>query len=325
MARKAWIGSFVAASLFAALAAAQDSHQAASGSAATGSSAFFGKSERRYTMNVSLHFLPLIHPSWTNVGGGRIGWIQESDGEKGLELLIGSDPTRAPRKINRWGFIAEHVSGTSASLIGIMSQSDEQSVDQAKAKLDSSEKEHVFKAIRSRSNGGEASSFTVPLPQTEDYTYQDVALLLSKVPKESPAVKKLKIPDGADSGFLFSVGELIDESVDRFCDSRKLNGAKRRQYAYNAALFDLSIVKSKFVKKSNINNKEYADLIESDFEARNRTTGKVSHFSIMYGTRGPISKIPIRITYKPRWWFYAELLLDENAGSVQTARKGGDR
>jgi hypothetical protein len=324
MVRKLWINSFIATSLLATLVAAQDSHPISSNSAATESSSFFGKNERNYTMNVSLHFLPLIHPSWNHVGGGRIGWIEEPGGEKGLELLIGSDPARAPRKINRWGFISEHVSGSSATLIGIMTQSDEQSADQAKAKLDGLEKEHIFKAIRSRSNGSEALSFTIPLPQTENYTYKDVALLLSKIPEEGP-VKKLKIPDGVDPGFLFSVRGLINESVERYRDSRKLKGIKQRRYAYNAFLYDLSIVDSRFVKKSDINGKEYYDLIESDFEARNNTTHKTSKFSIMYGAKGQLSQVPIHITYKPRWWLYAELLLDENAGMAQTARKSSDQ
>src|SRR5215216_1108953 len=38
-----------------------------------------------------------------NVGGARIGWLADERGSKGFELLIGSDPARAPRKINRWG------------------------------------------------------------------------------------------------------------------------------------------------------------------------------------------------------------------------------
>jgi hypothetical protein len=55
-------------------------------------SSAFGKRERTYTMNVSVELIPVIlHPSWKNVGGGRIGWIEGPEGEKGLELLIGSD------------------------------------------------------------------------------------------------------------------------------------------------------------------------------------------------------------------------------------------
>ena len=47
-----------------------------------------------------------------NVGGARIGWLGDQSGSKGFELLIGSDPARAPRKINRWGYIAEELRGS---------------------------------------------------------------------------------------------------------------------------------------------------------------------------------------------------------------------
>jgi hypothetical protein len=287
-------------------------------------SSAFGKRERSYTMNVSVELIPLIlHPSWKNVGGGRIGWIEGPDGEKGLELLIGSDPARTPRKINRWGFISEHVSGSSARLIGIMTQSDEQSVEQAKASVEKSAKGHVFKAIRSLLNDGEAHSFTTPLPQAENYTYKDVALLLSKIPESGSSVRQVRIPDNTDSGFLFSVRELINESVDNYCRSHNLHGTRPRRYVYNASLFDLSIVKSTLLKRENVNGKEYQGLIESEFKALNRATNKASSFTVTYGIDGQFFKIPVRIAYNPRWWFQAELLLDESVKAVQTAQKAG--
>jgi hypothetical protein len=312
--------------LLVSLVMAQNPFPTPTDPAAREGSSFSAKSERNYTMNVSVEFIPLIHPSWNNVGGGRIAWIEEPGGDKGLELLIGSDPARTPRKINRWGFISERVSGSSAGLIGIMTQSDEQSVDQAKASALKSEKEHIFKAIRSRLNGDEAQSFTVPLQRTENFTYKDAALLLSQIPEEGPSVRQLKIPAGADPGFLFSVKEFIRESVDKYCSSGKLSDIAPRQYVYNASLFKLTLMKSKLVKKLVVNGKEYHKLIESEFEALNKTTGKKSGFSITYGTDAQISNIPVRITYKPRWWFQAELLLDEGAaGMAQTAQKVGNQ
>jgi hypothetical protein len=206
-----------------------------------------------------------------------------------------------------------------------MTQSDEQSVEQAKASVEKSAKGHAFKAIRGRLNDGEAYSLTIPLPQIENYTYKDVALLLSKIPEKGSAARQIRIPDNTDSGFLFSVKELINESVDNYCKSHKLNGIKPRQYVCSASLFDLSIVKSKLLKKENVNGKEYQGLIESEFKALNRTTNKASSFTVMYGTDGQFSKIPVRITYNPRWWFQAELLLDENVQAVQTAQKAVDK
>ncbi len=312
----------LAAFFLVSFSTAQNPPQSPAGPAGPDNSLSLGKRERNYRMNASVNLI-LFHPRWSNVGGGRIGWIEAPGGEKGLELLIGSDPARTPGKINRWGFISEYVSGSSARLIGVMTQSDEQSVEQAKASVNKSEREHAFKAIRSWLNGSEAQSFTISLRQAENYTYRDVALLLSKIPEGNPAVKKLKIPAGADQGFLFSVRELIDESVENYRNTRKLIGTKQRQYVYNAALYDLSVAESDFVKKLTVNGKEYRDLIESEFKVLNKTTNRTSAFSVTYGTCGRIASIPVRIRYKPRWWFQAELLLDEDATAVQTARKAG--
>jgi hypothetical protein len=41
-----------------------------------------------------------------NVGSGRIVWRGSEGGDAGYELLIGTDPSIAPRKVNRWGYIA---------------------------------------------------------------------------------------------------------------------------------------------------------------------------------------------------------------------------
>ncbi len=45
----------------------------------------------------------------SDVGGARIVWRKDDNGRRGYEFLLGSDPTRAPRKINRWGFVREEL------------------------------------------------------------------------------------------------------------------------------------------------------------------------------------------------------------------------
>jgi hypothetical protein len=55
--------------------------------------------------------------------------------------------------------------------------------------------------------------------KTENHTYKDVAFLLGKIPAEGSSVRKIKIPEGVDPGFLFSTRELIDISVEQYRDS----------------------------------------------------------------------------------------------------------
>ncbi len=85
----------------------------------------------------------LFWVSRDNVGGARIGWLGDSSGSRGFELLIGSDPARAPRKINRWGYIAEELRGSHASTLGVMKQSNEDSIEEAKAKLRERKRRHA--------------------------------------------------------------------------------------------------------------------------------------------------------------------------------------
>ena len=325
MNRRTWIHIQPAVSLLFAFLLLLNSSLTSGTPTASGDSVMpaFKKKEYAYTMNVGARPM-LFWISWKNVGGGRISWIEKTDGGKGLELLIGSDPARAPRKINRWGYIAEQVSGSSSELVGIMTQSDEQSVEQAQSNIGQSSRIYAFKAIRCQSSGSEAQSFTIPLQWPEDFTYRDVSMLLSRIPAADSSMRHLKIPAGVDPGFLFAVKGMIEENVEKYRSSGELlNSVKPRRYIYNASLFALSMASSKFLNRMTLSGHEYQKLLESKFEARNDATGKTSSFSITYGTESPISKIPIRILYQPRWWFRAELVLDESVDMIDAGRKAG--
>jgi hypothetical protein len=120
---------------------------------------------------------------WTgrdNVGGARAVWHRGPDGAVGFELLIGSDPGRAPRRINRWGYIAEEVRGPEARLLGVMKQSTEQSLEDAQSRLasEAQEGQYVFKAIRAVASASEASSRIVTIRVARDLTFRDLETLL---------------------------------------------------------------------------------------------------------------------------------------------------
>lgn len=272
-----------------------------------------GRHQLRYTMNAGVRFIPLFWISQNNVGGGKISWSEEGDGTKMVELLIGSDPDRVWRKINRWGYIVERVSGSAAELTGVMTQSDEQSIDQAKASTAASSARYAFKGIRSRLEGADAQSSTFRMDVSRNYTYKDSSTLVGLLPTVGKSVKKLRIPAGTDSGFLFSVREMLHETAEIYRNSGKPAVPKPRQYVYNARLFSLSMTGVRIRKRLDVNGREYRQLIESEFEARNSATGKVSHFEITCATHPPFAGVPVRIVYQPRWWFRAELLLKEMA------------
>src|SRR5688572_19014010 len=159
-------------------------HAAAEGEARTtktGTSGLPVLAEHYYRMLAKVRPL-LFWISRDNVGGARIGWLGDQLGSRGFELLIGSDPTRAPRKINRWGYIAEELRGSTASTLGVMKQSNEESLEDAKAKLgDHPGATHVFKAIRATTSNGRATADVLTLQSESDLTYRDVGSLLTLV------------------------------------------------------------------------------------------------------------------------------------------------
>jgi hypothetical protein len=53
-------------------------------------------------------------------------------------------------------------------------------------------------------------------------------------------------------------------------------------------------------------------VLDADFDVLNRAGGGKEQFSVVYGTDGAIEEVPVYIAYQPRWWFKAELLLDES-------------
>ena len=87
--------------------------------------------EYRYRMAGKIRPLLFFWITKDGIGGARIRVRRGEDGASGLDLLIGSDPTRAPRGINRWGYILEETRGDETTVVGIMKKSDEDTLDQA--------------------------------------------------------------------------------------------------------------------------------------------------------------------------------------------------
>jgi hypothetical protein len=56
-----------------------------------------------------------------DVGSGIIRWRGAGD-DKAIELLIGSDPKRAPGQLNKWGYLVEAMRGGESSVVGLVSQ-----------------------------------------------------------------------------------------------------------------------------------------------------------------------------------------------------------
>jgi hypothetical protein len=266
--------------------------------------------EHRYRMLARVRPL-LFWISRDDVGGARITWHGDGALASGYELLIGSDPLKAPRRINRWGYIAEEVHDTNASTLGVMKQSDEKSIEEAQAQINASGM-YVFKAIRALAVGSSETAAITTIRASRDFTYRDLNALLELISNSRPddTPKSGTLAPGSQAGFLLALADLIHRSVAARSASPK---PLTVPYIYNGASHDLTLRHAEYRRTDEIGAREYSDIIRGEFETRSRATGEVTRFEVTYGATGPLAGVPVHAVYQPRWWFEVQLFLDDTA------------
>jgi len=270
--------------------------------------------ERSYTLKAGVRLL-LFWIRRDNVGSGRITWRAGDDGHRVFEFLVGSDPARAPRHINRWGFIAEEVRPPNADLLGIMSKSDEESVDDAQSQVanESQDGSHAYRGIRTTILDGSASGGVFHLLSNKALTYRDLDTLLGTLPTDADAPRTVAVPKGTRPGFLFAVEELIVGALEQ-CRAGLHSEPTSVPYVYNNTFYTLRLRDCDFEIRREIGRRVFSNVIRAELETKNTLTGKETSFRLEYGTSGDLKAVPLRIVFRPKWWFEAELLLDEHAG-----------
>jgi hypothetical protein len=277
--------------------------------------------ERSYTLNAGVRLL-LYWVRRENVGSARLTWRAGRGDHRILEFLVGSDPDRAPRRINRWGFIAEEVRPHNADLLGIMTQSDERSVDEADSKSAASSDRHVYRAIRTTVRDGSASSAVFRLSDERPLTYRDLDAVLQWIPTDMPAPREVSLPEGTRPGFLFAVEELITGTLDQ-CRAASRQLPAPLPFVYNNTFYTLKLRTCDFESHHQIGDRVFSGVIRAELETKNRSTGKETPFRLVYGTEGDLKAVPLLIVFRPRWWFQAELVLGDHAVSETRAAAAG--
>ena len=244
---------------------------------------------------------------WTgrhDVGQARFDRAESPAGARRLALRVGTDPERTPRRINRWGYIDETTCATETVVTGVMTESKEQSVEQARGAAE--RPKHIpLRTIRSRISGTESITETATIAPPRSVTYRDVEDVLLMKPSAATVVR-LAVPANVESGFLRAVTSLMKESVTAYRDSQKPPAGLRRVYVYGGTFYDMSLRRSRHVRAD-------GDELESDFAVRNRATGTTTEFQISYTTSGHNPGVARRIVFSPRKWLELELRLKEQA------------
>jgi len=242
----------------------------------------------RHHYSITVRIRPLV-----------VFWITRSDvgdavvtrrlgpGEASYSLLIGSDPERAPLHINRWGYISEEIRGAESRLIGLMTESDEDSIEQAEANVRSqADGRHPFKVIEATADGEQARSRVRSIAAPEDYTFRHLPVVLD-LAQRNPAEGRLRVvrlPAGARPGFLSA---LADAMRDR--------PANPITYAYFGRLYELRRTRTERIANVRIGQRSYGASIAADFVTTSTYDGERTRFSITYGADGPLTGVPLRV------------------------------
>jgi hypothetical protein len=227
-------------------------------------------------------------------------------------LLIGSDPERAPRSINRWGYIAEELRGTEATVVGLMTESDEESVDQAEANL-RKRGDSTFNVIHGSVSGGEARSIirSVSAPSTLTMRQVDTVLETAERSGSDSQPRVVPMPAGARPGFLSAVADLLHAQAAEWRSTGAVHPSERVPFVYHGKVYQLRATQSRVVGSQRIGAVTYNHLIASQFQIKN-ASGAVSEFSMTYAADGALAEMPIAVTYQPRWWIEIHLTLDDS-------------
>jgi len=257
-----------------------------------------------------------------DVGGALIVRHDDAHGSV-YEFLVGTDPTRAPRSLNRWGWVREERRDDGATQMGVMSKVEEATLSEVEAKLDS-ESMYAFKAIRTEIVEEHARASNTVWLVPDNYTYYDlgaVRRIIEGTPAIPPKVNEGRIPAGTHPGLLFAVDELMERAVAAATrEPRELLRDATTTFNFNAVVCDMRLKKTEWEESKEYGDRRYQALIRMEFETYDPSLRKTDHFTIVCGTRGTLKGVPVYMKFQPKWWFRSECVLDES----QVFKKGGE-
>lgn len=304
---------------------------AAPGLAAGRGSAFAetrGRIDRLYRIKGKVRFL-LFWAGADDVGSARIVG-RGGDREQGYSLLIGSEPRRAPRGVNEWGYIRESMGGGLTTIFGIRTVTDGDSPNEADARRTRADGLAEFGVLCSTVSAVETTSRTTTVHVPRDATYRDMANVLT-VLERNVQWKRLYTPRpvGVAPGFLTALDQMMQSSAAAARENKAaILPAPQMAYVYKDAVYDLLARRIERVPQLRTHSGTFRNLIRTDFSIRNRVTGWTTEFRITYGTAGSLAGVPVHAQYQPNWWFRVELELDEGgdapedpAGDVSIRRR----
>ena len=239
-----------------------------------------------------------------DVGSGVIKWRGAGD-EKAIELLIGSDPKRAPGQLNKWGYLVEAMRGNESSVVGLISQENDDRLSDVKAGMKTRKEQRAFDTIRGYVANSEAAARVGTLYAPSELTYHEADTVLKEVLADgSLAVKRLGRTADVRPGFLSSLTEMLRATIDR------KNEGHRIRYIHGDRLFELRLIDSTPLARFERDGRTWQNVMRGRFDTREAGSRSGTRFELVYGASGALAGIPIVISYQPKWWLQVDLVLN---------------
>jgi hypothetical protein len=257
-----------------------------------------------------------------DVGGGyiRTSTLSTDESVRLIEVVFGSDPAKAPRKINHWGAATEAMNGRQSAFFGFMKTDKAGSANDADAEIQRQKKlgKYAFEAIISTVEPVRAFSRVVPLLSDTDFSLhqlEDAKRLIAQRLEEGRSVRQLNLSDERcqeGRGFLQAVEQLIGKALEGNREPSSLC------FVYNARTYTIRLERKSRVssKQIRVNRKNgpkiertYRDLIQAEFTVIKQESKQRTTFELLAGTTGVLRGVPVQITHQPRWWFQVILNL----------------
>jgi hypothetical protein len=254
-----------------------------------------------------------------HVGLARITWRASGD-VRGYELLVGSDPDRAPRHLNRWGYIAETVSPAAGSVFALMTRTDEDGEYDAAASA-AARSAGEFRAMRSRLDDGVVAWETSQVPSAQPLTVFDLdsAVAAVRAASVSAPIRRRQVGDGVRPGFLSAVAALLDRAAT---STGGRAPATPVTYVFGPRTYELSATSRETVTEVVRGARVRAVRLGLDI----RAAGSDQHtqFQVTAALEGPYAGVPVRVAWQPKWWLGLELrLVDADGRSEMTPDQSG--
>ena len=239
-----------------------------------------------------------------DVGSAVIKW-RGNGNEKAIELLIGSDPQRAPSQLNKWGYLVEAMRGDESSVVGLISQENDDRLSDVKADLKARKEQRAFDTIRGYAAITEGTARVGTLYAPSNLTYHDADAVLRSVLADSTlAIKRVARRGSVRPGFLTALTELISGSIEKKQDTNRI------QYIHGDRLFELRLLEATRQARFERDGHTWQDVIRSRFETLEAGNRTGTRFELVYGASGALTGIPILISYQPKWWLQVDLVLN---------------